>query len=467
MSITEETLKFKVLVFLNKYQISKNSRILVAWSGGPDSSALLWLLNDIRNEIGFSLHALYVNHGIRSKSDMAYEISQIESIAKKMKLEINLEHIEYGFIESESGRSGRSIEELAREYRYLLLEKAKKSIIASHIAMGHTLNDQNETLIMRFFQGSGIHGLTGIPEKRDCIIRPFSNIDKNELEAYIKKNGIPYVIDKTNLDPVFLRNKIRLNLVPLISDIFPGYKKSLGIFAEKMDLIRSMLSEYEKKLDIRLTKEGDVWFDRRDFIDMPAYLQLETLYKSWDIWKNKPFDRLPYKFLSSAIGYNSSKTSDILLDGYACRLIRHKDRIIWKRVVVVSSKKSYLRVVASGTSELFPGLCLTVEENGELTNNKIWISRDRIKYPLIVRSKVSRDRIYLADGMKPLKKLYNEWGVDSEERWKIPVIEDREGIVAVMGQALGYSNRIAAKYKNCTDNSKKLIISTKYMELHK
>jgi tRNA(Ile)-lysidine synthase len=467
MSITVEILKSKVLLFLTKKNISPRSRILVAWSGGPDSSALLWILKDLQSEIGFSLHTLYINHGIRSKSDMIDELKRIESISKEINLKINVNHIEYGLIESEAEQTGRSIEDLAREYRYLLLEKEKQRINASHIVMGHTLDDQYETLIMRFFQGSGIHGLTGIPEQRDCIIRPFSNIEKNELETFIQSNQIPYVTDKTNIVPVYLRNKIRLNLIPLISEIFPGYKKSLSVFSEKMNTIKTMLSEYDKKLDIQMTKEGDTCFSRESFINMPDYLKLETLYRSWDIWKNKPFDRLPYKFLSNAIVYNSSNRSDILLDGYSCRLIRQKESIIWKRVVVVSHKKSYLRLITSGTLKLFSGLYLIVEKNDELANNMIWISRQKIKYPLIVRSRVPGDRIYLSDGMKTLKKLYNEWGVTSEERWKIPVIEDREGIVAILGQTFGYRNRIAAKYKNCNDNSKKLIISTKYMELHK
>ena len=464
MSITEETLKSKVISYFNKYSISEKSKILVAYSGGPDSSALLWLLDSIQANIGFSLYALYINHGIRSKSEMSDEIFQIKKNAAKINTLIDFENLENGLIESESKNTGRSIEDLAREYRYSLLEKVKNRIGATHIAMGHNLDDQIETLIMRFFQGSGIHGLTGIPEKRDSIIRPLLGIEKKDIINYIKINKIPYVTDKTNMDPIYLRNKVRLNLIPLISDIFPGYKKSICVFSEKMDMLRTNLNENNRDLDVFLNEEGDSWFYRDDFIEMPDYLQVEILYKSWDMWGNKPFDRLPYKFLSSVIGYNLDNRSDILLEGYSCRLIKYKEMIIWKRVVVVSSKKSYLRVITVGEHELYPSVYLRVSKNTELLKDTIWITRDKLIYPVIARSKMPGDYISLEGGLKSLKKLFNDWGVDPDERWKIPVIEDITGIIAVLGKALGYSNRIALNYKNCAAVDDKLVFSAYYME---
>ena len=138
--------------------------------------------------------------------------------------------------------------------------------------------------------------------------------------------------------------------------------------------------------------------------------------------------------------------------------------IIWKRVVVVSYKKSYLKVVTVGVHELFPGLYLNVEENTELLKDTIWINRDKLKYPVIVRSKMSGDRISLTEGIKPLKKIFNDWGAAPDERWKIPVIEDKSGIIAILGKPFGYSNRIAHNYKNCTKIDENLVFSAYYME---
>lgn len=466
MNITEKAIKIKVISFLRKYGISDKSSILVAYSGGPDSSALLWLLNDIRKSMGFSLHVLYIDHGIRSEIEMAEECSRIESIVLGLNLSVYIKHISQGEIATESELTGRSIEDLAREYRYLQIEEIKQELGASHIAMGHTLDDQFETLIMRFFQGSGIHGLSGIPEKRDYFIRPLIMLEKREIMDYIKVNSIPYVVDKTNLDTFYLRNKVRLKLIPAIAEIFPGYKRSLSAFSEKMDSIRSILTENSPALEIKITKSGDTWFSSRDFIDKPVYQQVETLYKSWDMWKNRPFNRLPYRFLSTALGYNSVSNSGILIEGHSCQLIRYKEKIIWKRVVVVSSKKSYLRVVTDGDQEIYSGMNLRVEQKNELSEDMIWISIEKVNNTVIARSRISGDHIQLVEGLKPIKKLFNEWGVMPEERWKIPVIEDKNGIIAVLGRPFGFSNRIAMTYKNCNSDTKKLVISASYMEKH-
>ncbi len=229
-------------------------------------------------------------------------------------------------------------------------------------------------------------------------------------------------------------------------------------------MIRSAISENDKIPDIYVTENGDSWFFKSDYINLPEYLQVEIIYKSWDIWENKPFDRLPYKFLSNAIGYTSGKASNIILDGYNCRLIRDKERLIWKRVVVVSDKKSYLRVITVGEYELFPGFYLKIEEKSEFEKDVIWFNREKLSSPLLVRSRISGDRINLAEGIKPIKKLFNDWGVMPDERWKIPVIEDRKGILAVIGKPFGYSNRIAFNYKNCRENTVNLVISANYME---
>jgi len=464
MSITVKTLKSKVINYLQKYNISDTSKILVAYSGGPDSSALLWLLNDIRETVGYSLHGLYVNHGIRSKSEMIAEVEKIKNISKKINIKIEHKDIEYGFITAESARTGRSIEDLAREYRYLFLEHVKEKIKATHIAMGHTLDDQIETLIMRFFQGSGINGLSGIPERRDHIIRPLMEIEKEELNDYLILKSIPYVVDQTNMEPLYLRNKVRLNLIPVISEIFPGYKKSLSSFSKKMDMVRTVLSENDINLEINMTKDGDTWFSSESFSNLSNYHQVEILYKSWNMWKNRPFERLPYKFISNAVGSYSIKLTNILLDGYSCRLIKQKEIIIWKRVVVVSSKKSYLKVITVGEYKLFQGFYLKVEENTELLNDNIWIDREKLKAPVLVRSKRPGDSIILSGGMKSLKKLYNDWGILRSERWKIPVIEDRTGIIAVLGKSFSYSNRIAINYKESKVSTEKLVISVNNME---
>ncbi len=467
MNITGKTIKTKVFDFLRKYEISNKSKILVAYSGGPDSSVLLWILNDIRKSIAYGLHVIYIDHGIRSETVMKDECSRIKKNIYELGLPVHIKHIAPGKIVSESKITGRSIEDLAREYRYMQIEETKKEISASHVALGHTLDDQFETIIMRFFQGSGIHGLTGISEKREYFIRPLINVEKRNIMEYINSNSIPYVVDKTNLDTIYLRNKIRLKLIPVIEEIFPGYRKSLSTFSRKMDSIRSLLTLNSPALEVQLTKEGDTWFSSGDFFSKPEYQQVETLYKSWNMWENRPFDRLPYRFISAALDYKPVLGSNILIQGYTCKLLHHKEKIIWKRVVVLSSKKSYLKVMVEGDQEIFPGFSLHIEELNEFPEDTVWFSRENLKNPVIIRSRITGDGIHLAEGFKPIKKLFSDWGVLPEDRWKIPVIEDRSGIIAVLGKPFGFKNRIAITYKNNSPDSGKFVVSASYMEMHK
>ncbi|MCK5200248.1 MAG: hypothetical protein KAR21_17950, partial [Spirochaetales bacterium] len=102
MNITEKTIKIKVLNFLKKVEISEKSIILVGYSGGPDSSALLWILNDIRKLIDFSLNALYIDHGIRSETEMTEECSRVKKIVDELDLPLYIRHIPQGEIASKS-----------------------------------------------------------------------------------------------------------------------------------------------------------------------------------------------------------------------------------------------------------------------------------------------------------------------------------------------------------------------------
>jgi len=464
MNITEEIIKERIILFLKEYGISDKSKILVAFSGGPDSSALLWLLKDLSFSFGYSLEAVYINHGIRSNLDMQVETEKIKSISKLVGFQIIIKTIENGLITEEAGVTGRSIEEIARKYRYSILEDEKERLEATHIAMGHTLNDQNETLIMRFFQGSGIYGLTGIAENRKNIIRPLLGFEKKYLIDYIENKNIPYVLDKTNFETMYLRNKIRLNLIPVISEIFPGYQKSLGQFSEKMEFIKPVLDKYAGALDIKINKNGEPFFLLKEYLDSSKFRQLETLYKSWNVWDKRPFDRVSYRFLRNALGEKVKNGSNIALQGSSCKLVREKESLIWKRVVVVSSEKSYLKVMIEGNNRIYSGLSINLDENAIESKDAIWLDKKRVKGSILVRNKVNGDRIHLVEGVKPLKKLYQDWGVVTEDRWKIPVLEDRSEIIAVLGKPFGYSNRIALKYKNCSSGNTKLVISANYME---
>ncbi|MBF9018103.1 MULTISPECIES: tRNA lysidine(34) synthetase TilS [unclassified Oceanispirochaeta] len=208
--------------------ITEPFRIIAAFSGGPDSTALLLLLSQFQKQFSYDLAAAYVNHGIRSPEECSDEEEQVESICRQLGIPLYKKRCSPGFLEHYSKLKSCGLEAAARTYRYHHFEKiAAQSGGAVLFALGHNQNDQAETILMRLFSGSSLEGLKGIPVKRDRYIRPLLNTDRVDIEKYLVNRDIIPVIDKSNLKTDFLRNKVRLDLLHTISESFPAVQDSL------------------------------------------------------------------------------------------------------------------------------------------------------------------------------------------------------------------------------------------------
>ncbi len=465
MNVTDELLPRKVSLFLKDRRINSEARIMVGFSGGPDSVTLLHLLKRLQPFFGYSLSALYVDHGIRSVSVMEKECLDVQKIASSMKTDLEIIHIPNGEITRLSKLNKRSIEDTAREFRYKAYYDIQKKKKWTHLALGHNQDDTVETIIMRVFQGSGIHGLKGIPESKGSVLRPLSSVDKKTILSYVENNDLKTVFDETNIEDIYLRNKVRQQLIPVIEQVFPGYKKALIQMSRKMALTdQYILSRTGDPGEFADTK-GRLLISSDKFFKLSPYERMEFLYSSWDKWEKKPTLRLSFKNIYGILTGTRSKEHEILLSGHNYFLIQSKDRIFWKRDIVVSRKKSYLRVVTSGEYEipsigrveLFPGKPVSKRDT--------WLNTDLISGPLILRSKKPGDYIDLAEGRKTVKKLFCEWKIPVHERWMIPLIADRTGILLILGEPFGFKNRVTARHKKSGNEvtGKKLMFNA-YME---
>ena len=193
--------------------IVKNDKIVIGISGGPDSVALLYLLNSLKKELKLTLHIAHLDHMLRKEShrDKAF----VERLAKRLKIPITTGQINVKGL----ARLG-SLEEIARNARLGFLFKVAKDIKAKKIALGHNLDDQAETVLMRILRGTGLSGLTGIFPKREIadfqIIRPLIEVRRREIEAFLKKKKIKPRLDTSNLKDIYFRNRIRNRLLPLL-----------------------------------------------------------------------------------------------------------------------------------------------------------------------------------------------------------------------------------------------------------
>jgi len=247
MHSPEKTLR-KVKATISRYKmIQPGDLVVAAVSGGPDSVCLLHILHELKDKLLLHLVVAHFDHGLRPDEDES-ETSFVRELAGS--LELPFETAKGHLLAKETAGSR---EEAARNARYAFLERVRKRHKAQKVALGHNLNDQAETILMRLLRGSGPSGLTGIPPCRDgSIIRPLIEIERHEIEKYLKAKKLPSVMDSSNTGTDYFRNAIRLELMPLLDRHQPQLAHLLGQTAE---ILRDEDSYMERIAQAWLRKE--------------------------------------------------------------------------------------------------------------------------------------------------------------------------------------------------------------------
>ncbi len=197
--------------------------VITGLSGGADSCALLCLLVSLRDSMGLKIYACHVNHCIRGEEADKDENFTVE-LCKKLDVKLFTLRID---VVKEAQLRGIGTEQCGREIRYSFFEEKAKELGAK-IATAHTASDNAETVIFNMTRGSGIKGLCGIPPVRGNIIRPLIEASRADTEAYCRQNGIDYMTDSSNLERIYNRNKIRLDVIPVLKEINPSLEKTLS-----------------------------------------------------------------------------------------------------------------------------------------------------------------------------------------------------------------------------------------------
>lgn len=325
----QETVEEKVLNFLSSTLEDKVCHLIVAYSGGPDSSVLLSLLKKFQSNFSYCLSAAYINHNIRSCDVMALECEAVQSYADSLDVELLMKEYPPGFIEYYSQKTGAGIEGAARNCRYHFFRKLQQRLPGSLIALGHNENDQLETLIMRLFQGTGTEGLKGISPLDNGLIRPVLGLKRSEILSYASHNNIPYVTDLTNSSGDYRRNRIRRDLLPVLYDIFPQPDKALLQFSKEVyDMGLSAL----KGVEWEPCKEG--WkFSEEHFYSLPFAVRKNFVLRKMNEMNKGilPADtRIPGRFFNP-LGYKNEEGNRILIRGYHIILEKRKDWLILRR----------------------------------------------------------------------------------------------------------------------------------------
>ncbi|MCR4286977.1 MAG: tRNA lysidine(34) synthetase TilS, partial [Deltaproteobacteria bacterium] len=249
--------------------LKAGDRVIVAVSGGVDSVVLLHALIRLRKEYGLKLTVCHLNHNLRgagSRKDLEF----VKRLSRRHGLRFIGKTLEKGSLKA---KDGVSLQEAAREVRYWFLADALRKTGSKKLAIGHTLDDVAETVLMRLIKGSSLSGLSGIPACRGAIIRPLIQIPRAEVEDYAEKQGLRHCTDPTNLSPVYLRNSLRLELIPFIKErynenIISTLARTASVLRKDSIFLDSLAPKAFKEAGVRKGK-GIVDMDRMKLLKMP------------------------------------------------------------------------------------------------------------------------------------------------------------------------------------------------------
>ncbi|MDY0131825.1 MAG: tRNA lysidine(34) synthetase TilS [Desulforegulaceae bacterium] len=446
---------------INKFEFKKNESVLLAFSGGPDSVFLLYHLHLLSEKYKFKIGAFHLNHCLRGK-----EADKDAQFCKKFCKELGIEFFyEKKDIKKISKELKISEEDAGRKKRYDLLNKISQKKGFKFIATAHHKDDSIEQVLMNFLRGTGIDGLSGIPEKRNNIIRPLLDIDKNQIIDFLEKKKINYCIDKTNFEADYLRNKIRNVLIPYLEKEFnPSIKKGIANLIDISDEENRFIENYINNFFSSIVK-----FEKnKALIDLEVFNQLEKAIKR----------RVLRKTIKSLKGTTFKTTLDhidkiieiSLLEGR--KQFHLKDRIIAEKyfetlelklaeVCLRNYKPESLdfnikieklpekNILISPDKTINFKIYTQKEDNTKSLEEveEIRLNPKEINFPLILRNLEKGDRFSPKNfkGRKKIKKILAEKKLSPDEKKKIAVLESREKIYWISGVAKNHFNALPLK----------------------
>ncbi len=202
---------------IKKYElIKKGEGLIVGVSGGADSICLLHILHTLKECMQIELTAVHINHMLRAGEALEDE-RYVERICAVLDIRLEIVRID---IKKSAQKQKISLEEAGREERYKTFNLMADRYGAGRIAVAHNKNDQAETVLMNIIRGSGLNGLQGMEYKRGAVIRPLLGVERSAIEGYCKKHNLNPRIDSSNLESIYTRNRVRLDLIPYIDHLF-------------------------------------------------------------------------------------------------------------------------------------------------------------------------------------------------------------------------------------------------------
>ena len=403
--------------------LTPNSTLIVGLSGGADSVVLLYILK----QLGYNCIAAHCNFHLRGEESLRDELFAGRFAES---LQIPFRKIDFD-TESYANRQGVSIEMAARELRYDWFEKLRNELNAEAILVGHHQNDSIETFLLNLIRGTGIRGLTGIKPKSGYIVRPLLCLTKEEILSFIRSEGLDYVTDSSNWHDDYVRNKIRLNILPAMKEINPSVENAILRTMENLQQARSIYDS-----DIELAGK-EVFDEDKRCISIPrllSYIEPEALL--YEILK--PF------------GFNPTVVGEIILSlagqsgkefySQDFKLIKDREQLLL--ATRQNIPEQYYEIAKEDTLLHHPlqlSLHFTQNTPGfEIIKDKniTYFDARQLKFPLILRNWKSGDK-FVPFGMQGSRKLsdyFNDKKYSKIDKKQVWLLCSGDDIIWIVGE---------------------------------
>lgn len=462
----EKQLPVRVLDFIRKHHlVSDGETLLVGVSGGPDSVCLLHLLSEMQDGLGMRLHLVHLDHMLRGAESQA-DAQYVSSLARSMGIPATIEQQnvkEYSLLHH------CSIEEAAREVRYNLFARVAEAVGGSKVAVGHTRDDQIETILMHLVRGTGSTGLRGMEpittwmshynRAQLTVVRPVLEISREETKAFCYSHQLAPRSDSSNLSLSYLRNKVRHQLLPLLRDYNPNIEEAL---LRTANILTDDIDFFEEQVSITwgdvVREQGDALvLDSRKFVLLHPALQSRLLRHALErlLGSLKDIEQRHIEGLMNAVSMPAGKSLSlpgglVFLADYDQCIISPADRVPCPLPPL--SKEWQLAV--PGETDI-PGwrVKATITSSPAMWNDSNWgadLDFASTGNQLIVRKRRPGDR-FQPLGMNQFKKL-QDFMVDVKVprfwRDRIPLVCSPQHVIWVVGWRI--DERV--KVKNNTEN---------------
>lgn len=418
-------------------QLVAGSHLVVGFSGGADSTALLHYLWQQREALFLSVEAVHLNHGLRgaeSDGDEAF----VEEFCRQRQIPLTVRRAD---IAEEQRRQRQSLETCGREARYQLFEEVADAWTGDErpikIVTAHTLSDDVETILFHLARGTALDGLCGIPRQRGRIVRPLLGCTREQVEEYCSRHGLSFVTDSSNSDPAYRRNYIRTNLVPAFQQLNPAFLEGMLRMREALEQDRSCLDQLADQWLLNCRRENGLELAPLEML--PEALRRRIALSLLEEWK-MPRDYRLVRTLSTLMKKGQGRAE--LRPG--CMAVVRRGILMVERPVQVD-----VAPVLVNPSDVSDGLLHPVEVEQmvfldnltrrqekrlwlQVITSKDWENTKKIYENLLffavdydtiigsfqIRARQAGDQLAVAgrSGSKTLKKLFSESGLSFLQR---------------------------------------------------